>query len=101
MKRIYFLFLLPLLFSFAPQPADWKAQAANPDFIHRAIKEVTDVMVHDIYSPPVASRIYAYTTIAGYEAARHEDASCLSLAGQLHDFTPVPEPEAGKECNWP
>ncbi len=47
----------------------WKSVVENPDYLHRSVKKVTDVIVHDIYSPPVASRIYAYITIAGYEAA--------------------------------
>jgi len=101
MKRLHLLFLLGLVFaSGTAAKAQWKEGAANPDFIHRSVKEVTDVMVHDIYSPPVASRIYAYTTIAGYEAARHEDARYRSLAGQLHDFEAVPQPEAGKTYSF-
>lgn len=50
-------------------------------------------MVHDIYSPPVASRIYAYVTIAGYEAAIHGNQQYVSLAGQLHGLDPVPKPD--------
>lgn len=34
------------------------------------VKALTDVVVHDIFSPPVTSRIYAYTNLAYYEAIR-------------------------------
>ncbi|MBD0351051.1 MAG: vanadium-dependent haloperoxidase, partial [Flavisolibacter sp.] len=52
---------------------------------------------HDIYSPPVASRIYAYITIAGYEAAIQGNPKYISFAGQLHDLTSIPALEAAKE----
>ena len=74
--------------------------AGDPQLIHGCIKEVTDVMVRDIFSPPVASRIYAYVTIAGYEAARQGNASYPSLAGKLHGLEAVPAPEAGKKYDF-
>jgi len=69
-------------------------------YLHRAIKGMTDVMVHDIYSPPVASRIYAYLAVAGYETCRHGDPHYLTLAGQLHGLGPAPVPEAGQEIDY-
>src|SRR6185295_14009259 len=36
------------------------------DYVN-TIKMISEVMMHDIVSPPAASRYYAYTTIAGYE----------------------------------
>lgn len=38
--------------------------------VDRALQDVTAVIVHDVFSPPAASRIYAYTCLAGYEAYR-------------------------------
>lgn len=64
------------------------------------MKAVTDVMVHDIFSPPVASRIYAYMSVAGYEAARNGDPGCKGLGGQLHAFSGVAGPEAGKSIDF-
>jgi hypothetical protein len=93
---------LPLLilfsfFSFSHKEADnWKVKTENADYIHRAVKQLTDVMVHDIYSPPVASRTYAYISIAGYEAAIAGNAKYQTLAGQLHRLKPLPKPKAGK-----
>ena len=81
--------------------AQKKPDAANgANYIHRAVKELTDVMVHDIYSPPVASRIYAYSTIAGYEAAIKGNDRYLSLAGQLRHLQPVPGPDKSG-CSYP
>ncbi len=50
---------------------------------------LTDAMVHDIFSPPVASRIYAYPSIAAFEIAVLADSSThRSLMGQLNGFEP-------------
>lgn len=76
---------------------DYKLSSNNPDYLHRTIKKLTEVIVHDIFSPPVASRIYAYTTIAGYEVLINEYPDYQSLEGQLRDLKDVPKPEKGKE----
>lgn len=90
-----------LLFAISTSAGDdWKSKAVNPEYLHRSIKQVTDVIIHDIYSPPVASRIYAYVTIAAYEAARFADPNTVSFAGQLHGLKDVPQPDAGKEYDY-
>src|SRR5690242_1811691 len=78
----------------------WKEKTDNPEYIHRAIKQMTDIMVYDIYSPPVASRTYAYVSIAGYEAALPGYSRNLSFSGQLRDLKPLPKPVAGKKYNY-
>ena len=80
---------------------DYKPKVKNADFIHRSVKPVTNVIVHDIFSPPVASRIYVYMCVAGYEAAIHENPNFVSFAGQLKGLEPVPKPETGKEYCYP
>ncbi len=97
MKKIFLIAPIILLISCKTSNSNFQADAAQADFVHRSIKKVTDVIVHDIFSPPVASRIYAYTTIAGYEAMRPSNAAYKTLAGQLTDFETVPQPEAGVE----
>lgn len=78
-------------------PGEWKTKAKDPEFAHRSVKQVTDVIVHDIFSPPVAARIYAYMSIAGYEAAIRGNAGYESLAGQVNGLKPVPAPEQNQE----
>jgi hypothetical protein len=89
MKR--FLPALLVLSSFwSCQPS--QPQEVEPATIHAFMQEVTDRMVHDIFSPPVVSRVYAYVSTAGYEAYRPGHPELLTLAGQLHGLTPVPAP---------
>ena len=66
-----------------------------------AMGSLTDVIVYDIFSPPQASRAYAYASIAAYEALRHDYPDYRSLAGQLNGFEAAPEPEAGAEYLLP
>jgi len=82
------------------QCGDWKSRAEDPKLIHRCIKKVTDVIVYDIFSPPVASRIYAYMTFAGYETARQGDVRFASLAGKLHGLGTAPVPPGNWKGNY-
>ncbi|SHJ29610.1 PAP2 superfamily protein [Arenibacter nanhaiticus] len=61
--------------------------------LHKAIDKVTEVMIHDIFSPPVASRIYAYPNIAAYEIVALHQSGYNSLVGQVTDLTPIPKPD--------
>jgi hypothetical protein len=47
------------------------------------------------YSPPVASRTYAYLGIAAYEAVASGSDKLQTLAGQINGLTPGPKREAG------
>lgn len=80
---------------------NWEKDAANPYFLHRSLQEITDVIVHDIFSPPVASRIYTYATIAAYEAMVPGYPEYQTLAGQATELQPGPQPEAGKAYCYP
>lgn len=80
---------------------DYKPKVNNAAFLHQSVKQVTDVIVHDIFSPPVSSRIYVYMTIAGYEAAIHDNPNFISLAGQLNGLEDVPKPQPSLEYCFP
>jgi len=64
-------------------------------------RELTGVIVADIFTPPVASRIYTYPNIAAYEGIRFMDASRPSLAGQLNGLENLPQPDTGKSYYYP
>ncbi len=68
--------------------------------LHASIDKVTEIMIHDIFSPPVASRIFAYPNIAAYEIMTLHNDDYNSLAGQLKELTPIPKPDATKKINY-
>ena len=90
-----------VLISCSSSHKDYKTKVQNPEFIHRSIKQITDIIVHDIFSPPVASRIYAYSSVAAYEALIPQDKMYTSLAGQLHGLEAVPKPDSTLEYCFP
>lgn len=70
------------------------------DYIHGSVDKVTEIMIHDIFSPPVASRIYAYPNIAAYEIIALQNDSYASLEGQVTELTAIPKPDASKPVNY-
>ena len=52
----------------------------NKEVLHQNQDMLTQVIIYDVFTPPVASRIYAYTSLASYEAARFTTPGNQSLA---------------------
>jgi len=71
----------------------------GPDQLHASVDNVTDIMIHDIFSPPVASRVYAYPNIAAYEIIAQSNDDYESLAKQLRGLNPVPTIDSTKNIN--
>ncbi len=98
---ITLLFLVFALVSCKQTNSNFQKEAQNPELVHKSVKKITDIIVYDIFPPMIASRIYAYSTIAGYEALRPGNLQYSSLAGQIKGFTLPPQPETGKEYCYP
>ncbi len=69
--------------------------------LSRFNRALTNVIVSDIFTPPVASRIYAYPNIAAYEGIRFMDSTKISLAGQLNGLKVLPLPDENKKYYYP
>ena len=52
-------------------------------------------------SPPVVSRVLAYSAVALYEGLVPGSPTLRTLAGQLNGLERLPEPERGKTYDWP
>lgn len=70
------------------------------EVLHQNQDQLTQVIIYDVFTPPVASRIYVYSSLAAYEAIRYSDPAASSIAAKLHGFNPMPAPEKGKEYNY-
>lgn len=80
---------------------DYSKLASNPDLIHNCGEQLTDVIVLDIFKPPVAARIYSYAYLAAYEALRNGYNNYPDMAGKLNQFTSVPAPEHDLQYCFP
>jgi len=90
MKKLLILPILTFLLVSCTQKTE--EIVISPEDFHASVDKVTKIMIHDIFSPPVASRVFAYPTIAAYEIVAQNDEKYNSLVGQLTDFTKIPEP---------
>ncbi|MGV3641524.1 MAG: vanadium-dependent haloperoxidase [Adhaeribacter sp.] len=64
-------------------------------------ENLSEIIIKDIFSPPVASRIYAYANIAAYEALVPGHPRFRSLAGQLNQLPPLPGPDSSLSIYYP
>ncbi|NND09551.1 MAG: vanadium-dependent haloperoxidase [Saprospiraceae bacterium] len=100
-RLLVFCTLTCLLLADCQPDHSYRAPVSDPEFLHRAHHKLTDIIVYDIFSPPVASRNYVYPSIAAYETVRQAYQENKSLAGQLRNLKPIPAPKDTSLCNLP
>jgi len=84
--HILSLFALTLILGSCEENKNYQDAITDGSYLIDAQDNLTEIIIHDIFSPPVASRIYAYPSIAAYEVAVLADQNYQSLAGQLNGF---------------
>lgn len=97
-ERLFIAVLILLVFTACQEKTE--PITISSEQYHSSIDKVTEVMIHDIFSPPVASRIYAYPNIAAYEILAKKEEAYTSLANQLHGLSAIPEPNNAVEVNF-
>ncbi|SDZ88007.1 PAP2 superfamily protein [Flavobacterium gillisiae] len=92
--RKYFIVAIVALFISCQKD---KPIEVTTDEYHAAIENVTEIMIHDIFSPPVASRIFVYPNIAAYEVIAQNSKAYSTLGNQLKGLgtTPKLDPKSG------
>ncbi|MDP3680959.1 MAG: vanadium-dependent haloperoxidase [Flavobacterium sp.] len=97
-SKIYLLGLVMLFLTSCKK--DTPIKVTTDDFC-AAVDTVTGIMVHDIFSPPVASRIYVYPNVAAYEIMAQNNTKYESLQGQLKGLDSIPklDPKSGVNKN--
>lgn len=80
--------------------ATQKNDTTIPDLQHICVQHLTDVIVYDIVNPPVASRMYAYSNLAFFEALRPSDNSYKSILPALKGFEKLNVPDTTLPCNF-
>ena len=71
-KNIATVFML-IFFISCNQNSEYINKLKDPELFQQAMQNLTDIIVYDIFSPPVASRVYVYPSIAAYETIRFSD----------------------------
>ena len=92
-RFILFIFICSLL------SCNKESIKITPNDYHLMVDKLTEVMIHDIFSPPVASRIYAYPNIAAYQVLNRENGAYQSLENQLNELKNIPDISFDKNAN--
>lgn len=94
MKRsLLFLASLSIAFTSCKKP-DYNKIFDDPALYSSTVYELNSVVMGNNFSPPVASRNYAYASVAGYEVIVASDPQHYkSLVGQLNGFKSVAKPD--------
>ena len=90
-SRVYWLVMI-CYFSFFSCKKETTPIIVDSEELHSVIDKVVDIMVEDIFSPPVASRIMAYPNVAAYEIIAQYNENYKSLSGQINELKPIPKP---------
>ena len=64
-KLTFCLFVLAIHFS-CSENTEYINKIQDPELFQEAVQNLTDIVVYDIFSPPVASRVYLYPILAAY-----------------------------------
>jgi len=98
MKNLYLTFVILTLFISCEKK--YESIVISSINFHESVDIVSKIMVHDIFSPPVASRVFAYPNIAAYEIIAQENDSYTSLSGQLKELTEIPKADINEPVNF-
>ena len=93
---IFALILGANLGPFLPSTAQ-AGSMSSQEVLHTWYRLVLELVRHTPnYSPPVASRSFAYLGVTAFEAVATGSKDLKSLSGQLNGLTPTPQRDAGK-----
>jgi hypothetical protein len=96
MKKIVVLFL------FYSEFLQAQTNKALPDYLQLqpAVHALSVVMMHDVTSPPVAARYYAYGMLGAYTIVSQNNASIPSLSKFVKSYQDVSIPEESKKYDY-
>lgn len=72
----------------------YNGKAQNKEKILHGLNDLLiNTVMDDLFTPPIASRIYTYPNIAFYECIRFDEPSAQPLSGKLNGLKQLPVPE--------
>jgi hypothetical protein len=86
MRRVTLILFLTLLNSIV------FSQRLPGNFLYRCNEKLVEIIMEDLFTPPVASRVQLYPNVAAYEVLAHKHPKLRSLGGQLKGLTTVNAP---------
>lgn len=100
-KRLYALLAAMLIGCGILSSATAKdATAEGSRYIHQINRQIIETIINDAFSPPAASRIFAYANLAAYQASCSGFQGFKTLDGQLNIISGMPTADPALEYDW-
>lgn len=96
-KSLVYLFLIIGVLASCSKPVEHIA--ISPELFHKSVDKVMEIQIHDIFSPPVASRIFVYPNIAAYEILAQKSKKLKTLVGTVNQLQAIPKAEDNQNIN--
>ncbi len=88
-------FLMAMVFMVACKPKNAYEKITHDPMLYTQMQhELNYVIIYDIFTPPVASRVFAYSNLAAYEVLAKEGKHFETLEGKIKDLDSIPAPTA-------
>ena len=87
MKKLMIIFSLSVL-----GLTNVYCQNEASNYLYRCNEKLIDVIMEDIFTPPVASRVHVYPNIAAYEVLCKKNKSLTTLCTQLKELDSISDP---------
>ncbi len=108
MKRNRVFSMLSIVFCFAAifssckqKNKDYVKVMHDPYLYAEVMHKLNYVIIYDIFTPPVASRIFAYSNLAAFEVLANEGSHFKSLEGKVNGLNNIPKPPKEAKIDYP
>ena len=99
MKKILFILLTFFTISSCKQKDKATIAFSNKD-ISNVITRMTDIMLHDVTNPPLASRFFSYACLAGCEIVAENNKNIILSGHVLHDYPSMNKPAIAEKSSY-
>ena len=73
----------------------------NPLLYNEVMHKLNYVVIYDIFTPPVAARVFAYSNLAAYEVLANGSKEIISLQGKVKGLNNIPAPSKSENIDYP
>ncbi|MGH2648547.1 MAG: vanadium-dependent haloperoxidase [Ginsengibacter sp.] len=99
---VFFIFCAFLSLSSCKQKNnDYVKVMHDPLLFNDVEHKLNYVIIYDIFTPPVAARVFAYSNLAAYEVLANEGKHFSSLEGKVKGLNNIPHPSANAKIDFP
>ena len=106
-KSIFFystLFIISgvLFFSSCKQKnTDYVKTIHDPALYTQMVHKLNYVIIYDIFTPPVAARVFAYSNLAALQVLANDGTHFKSLKGKVSNLHNIPAPPSNTKIDYP